>query len=225
MIYTQRIFHVNRKDLTEFVRLSEERIWPYVEERGVRPVALWHQVLGGKDRVYLLTRYDSLSHWEQARFHENQLDLKVDGAAERAKLTRDFDVSVWKPLSERPLLDQAPESTPGMYILNGFKLLPKMEDRFASVLEKDIWSWKAHTPGIRPIGIWLSILASDIRVYEMVRYDGMEQWEAEADAEAEPSDTALKPVWQKAIKAAKELETIIVDKSVAALRPITERRP
>jgi hypothetical protein len=225
MIYTQRIFHVNREDLNEFVRFSEERIWPYVEERGVWPVALWHQVLGGKDRVYLLTRYDSLSHWEQTRFRKNQLNLKVDGAAERAKLTRDFEVSVWKPLSKRPLLDQAPEPEPGMYILNAFKLLPKGEERFARLIENDIWPWLTHMPGVRPIGIWLSILATEILVYEMIRYNGMEQWEADASPGAEPSEDVLKPVWEAAVNAEKELETIVEDKTVTALRPITGRRP
>ena len=225
MIYTQRIFHINREDLTAFVKLSEERIWPYVEEQGVRPVALWHQVLGGKDRVYLLTRYDNLIHWEQARFQKSQLDLKVDGAAERAKLTRDFEVSVWKQLSKKPLLDQAPESEPGMYILNSSKLLPRTAERFASLVNDDIWPWMERDPGVRPIGIWLSIMAAEVRVYEMVRYNGLGQWETNAYVGTEPSDIALKPVWQKAFNAKKDLETMVIEKTVAALRPITDRRP
>jgi hypothetical protein len=112
-----------------------------------------------------------------------------------------------------------------MYILNAFKLLPEAVERFSSLVENDMWPWMEHEPGIRPVGIWLSILAAEIRVHEMIRYNGMGQWESHARAGAEPSDIALKPVWQTAVNAEKELESMVGDKTVAALRPITARRP
>ena len=57
MIYTIRTFHVHRKDYAEFVRFSEEQIWPAIEEKGARALGLWVVAIGGPERIFLMTRY------------------------------------------------------------------------------------------------------------------------------------------------------------------------
>ena len=58
MIYTIRTFHVHRKDYAEFVRFSEEQIWPAIEEKGARALGLWVVAIGGPERIFLMTRYE-----------------------------------------------------------------------------------------------------------------------------------------------------------------------
>ena len=63
----------------EFLRLSREDIWPYMEKIGTRVVGMWKAVHppeivgsterspGDGDEVYMLTRYASVEHWQATR--------------------------------------------------------------------------------------------------------------------------------------------------------------
>ena len=67
MIYTIRTFQVDPQNYRDFVRQSEEEIWPGLEKLGARSLGLWTTIIGGAERILLMTRYDSLAHWQETR--------------------------------------------------------------------------------------------------------------------------------------------------------------
>jgi len=67
LIYTLRTFLVDRANVRRFVELSEGSIWPALEQRDGRALGLWNVVMGGAERIVLMTRYDSLAHWQESR--------------------------------------------------------------------------------------------------------------------------------------------------------------
>ncbi|HLB24403.1 MAG TPA: hypothetical protein VJP07_09940 [Dehalococcoidia bacterium] len=67
-VYAHRWFWLQPQDWPEFVRLSEEGVWPYFESDGCRIIGLWRSMEPGQPaRVLLLTRYPSVAHWERTR--------------------------------------------------------------------------------------------------------------------------------------------------------------
>ena len=107
MIYTIRTFHVHRKDYAEFVRFSEEQIWPAIEEKGARALGLWVVAIGGPERIFLMTRYDSHGHWEETRNWDN---LANEGSG-RAALVHETECISLLPLTQRQPDSDAPEKS------------------------------------------------------------------------------------------------------------------
>jgi hypothetical protein len=78
-IVTLRYFRIQKGRFDDFLRASEEGVWPYFEKLGARVVGMWkvvHPVLDGQprgeespeyDEVYLMTRYASVEHWRATR--------------------------------------------------------------------------------------------------------------------------------------------------------------
>ncbi len=72
-IVTLRNFHIKKGTFDQFLKASQEEVWPFFEKIGSRIVGMW-QVFdpeGGAnkdyDEVYLMTRYASVAHWRATR--------------------------------------------------------------------------------------------------------------------------------------------------------------
>lgn len=75
-IATLRYFKIKKGSYPEFLKASQEGVWPYFEKIGSRVVGMWkviHPPVEGVadstdyDEVYLMTRYASVAHWEASR--------------------------------------------------------------------------------------------------------------------------------------------------------------
>jgi hypothetical protein len=88
-VTTMRHWKIKKGGFPQFLKASQEGVWPYFEKIGARVVGMWkvlnvipddkaggmqnsgYQVLAdnGKDydEVYLVTRYASLDHWQATR--------------------------------------------------------------------------------------------------------------------------------------------------------------
>jgi hypothetical protein len=75
-IATLRYFKIKKGTFPEFLKASQEGVWPYFEKIGSRVVGMWKvihpPIEGGAegadyDEVYLMTRYASVAHWEASR--------------------------------------------------------------------------------------------------------------------------------------------------------------
>lgn len=233
MIYTLRTFLVDRPNVRRFVELSEGEIWPWLEQRDGRALGLWSVVLGGQERIVLITRYDSLDHWQQTRpwLTGGQGAVAADlhqrgraAVAERAALTRDTDVIALQPVSARMPLTDAPEPEPGIYTLRSFRVRPRDDAEFARLTEESIWPW-FETMGSRHLGLWRAVIAEDPQLYMLSRYRDLAHWEATRQAGPEPSDPALRPRWQAARAALARRAELTLHSGVRVLRPISTRRP
>lgn len=224
MIYTIRTFQVDREHYGEFVRLSEEVIWPALEDRDGRALGLWVVAIGGPERIVLVTRYNSLAHWQDTRGWGGGSGLPRV-AAEHSRLTRDTDLRALRPLSRRQPTHDTPEADPGIYTLRTFQVEPAHLDRFVALTEDSIWPWYETGMGVRPIGLWLSIIAPETRLYMMIRYRDLAHWEATRDAGPEPADAAQRASWQQGKAALHERRDLVQHTSVKILRPISRRQP
>ncbi|MDE0024098.1 MAG: NIPSNAP family protein [Spirochaetaceae bacterium] len=221
MIFTLRSFQVERKDHAEFADISEQRIWPDLEEKGARPIGLWTVVLGGAERILVMTRYDSLAHWQETRGW-----YRTSGASSaRAELVRDTSVIALRLLTRRYPKKDDTSNNPGIYTIRTFDVRDNDVDRLVHLSEERWWHW-AET-GLRhmPLGQWISIIAPEKRIYMMTRYDDMAHWEQTRDASPEPSDPELKRIWADGYAAVRERSRMCLSTSVQILRPITGRRP
>ena len=77
-IVTLRYFKIKKGAFDQFLKASEEGVWPYFEKIGSRVVGMWQAIqaegVDGApklspdfDEVYLMTRYASLEHWASTR--------------------------------------------------------------------------------------------------------------------------------------------------------------
>ncbi|MCY3869978.1 MAG: NIPSNAP family protein [Gemmatimonadetes bacterium] len=224
MIYTIRTFHVHRKDYAEFVRFSEEQIWPAIEKKGARALGLWVVAIGGPERIFLMTRYDSHGHWEETRNWDN---LANEGSG-RAALVHETECISLLPLTQRQPDSDAPEKEPGIYTLRSFKVAPADVSRFVDLSENQWWPWVTRGEGVRPIGQWITKSAPEERIYMMTRYDSLYHWEghhSNVGTIAQPDDPEMGKVWEIGQKAIQERKKITIDTNVKVLRPITSRRP
>lgn len=230
MIYTIRTFQVDRENYREFVRLSEEAVWPALEELGARALGLWVTVIGGAERIFLMTRYESLAHWQETRNWDTGRGATGGGAlqsaaAERAKLVLDTDLIALRPMTRTQPEGDAPETEPGIYTLRRFDVEPGNIRRLVELSEEGWWPWVTKGQGIRPVGQWLSIIAPETRIYMMARYNDMAHWEATRGPGPEPSDPEMRDIWEKGRTALGQRADIIRQTDVRALRPISQRRP
>ena len=155
MIYTIRTFHVQRKDYAEFVRFSEEQIWPSIESKGGRALGLWVVALGGPERIFLMTRYDSVGHWLETR----SWGALEGGASGRAALVDDTDAIAIRPITQTQPEGDAEEENPGIYTLRTFRVDPKNLDHFVDLSENQWWPWVRQGEGVRPIAQWTTVIS------------------------------------------------------------------
>lgn len=221
MIFTLRTFQVDRKDQAEFAHISEQRIWPDVEQHGARPIGLWSVVLGGPERILAMTRYDSLAHWQETRGSERL----ATAASERAALVKDTSVIALRLLTRRHPTKDDTSANPGIYTVRTFEVRDNDVDRLVYLSEQRWWHW-AET-GLRhmPLGQWQSIIAPEKRIYMMTRYDDMAHWEQTRDASPEPSDPELRRIWADGYAAVRERSRMCLSTDVQILRPMSARRP
>jgi hypothetical protein len=74
-VTTIRYWKIKKGTFPQFLKASQDGIWPYFEKIGARIVGMWVVIPppGGKeaspdyDEVYLTTRYASLDHWAATR--------------------------------------------------------------------------------------------------------------------------------------------------------------
>jgi NIPSNAP len=77
-IVTLRNFHIKKGTFDQFLKASQEDVWPYFEKIGSRIIGMWQvfdpeggtgQASAAKDydEVYLMTRYASVAHWRATR--------------------------------------------------------------------------------------------------------------------------------------------------------------
>ncbi len=234
MIYTLRTFLVDRANVRRFVELSEGSIWPALEQRDGRALGLWNVVMGGAERIVLMTRYDSLAHWQESRgWPESQQvgtrseGLSLEGrqaVADRAAMTRDTDLVGLQPLSRRMPLDDTPEDRPGLYALRTFRVRPRDDAEFARLSEEVIWPW-FETMGSRHLCLWRGIIAENPQLYMLSRYHDISHWQLTRGAGPEPSDLLQRERWHAARQALAQRAALTEHTGVRLLRPISLRRP
>jgi hypothetical protein len=77
-IITIRYFRIKKGTFDQFLKASQEDVWPYFDKIGARMIGMWKvfQAEGVEsqpapskdyDEVYLSTRYASLDHWKATR--------------------------------------------------------------------------------------------------------------------------------------------------------------
>ena len=67
-VYAHRWFWIQPQDQDEFVRVSDEGVWPFFEADGCRIIGLWRSMEPGPlAKLLLITRYRDVTHWERTR--------------------------------------------------------------------------------------------------------------------------------------------------------------
>src|SRR5262249_45454796 len=77
-IITIRYFRIKKGTFDQFLKASQEDVWPYFDKIGARVIGMWKvfeaEGVEGQskpnpdyDEVYLSTRYASLDHWKATR--------------------------------------------------------------------------------------------------------------------------------------------------------------
>ena len=108
-VYAHRWFSIDVDHWPEFLDLSENRIWPYIETYGARIVGFWRNMDSSlpENRVLLVTRYASMSEWDRTRLESSSAppgsnaELYADARAavlRRAELTRWSIVRILRPI-------------------------------------------------------------------------------------------------------------------------------
>ena len=225
MIYTIRTLQVEPQNHDEFVRQSEEEIWPTLERQGTRALGLWIVVMGGAERILLMTRYDSLAHWQETRNWDASGGKPQSTFSQRTRVVEDTAVIAMSPLTRLQPEGDAPESEPGIYTLRRFEVERGGVRRLVELSEEGWWPWVREGQGIRPIGQWLSIISPETRVYMMSRYNNLAHWEATRGPGPEPSDPERHAIWEKGRTALSERSAMVRQTDVRILRPISRRRP
>jgi hypothetical protein len=77
-VVTLRYFRIKKGAFDQFLKASQDDVWPYFEKIGARVIGMWKvvepegvegasKVSKDYDEVYLSTRYASLDHWKATR--------------------------------------------------------------------------------------------------------------------------------------------------------------
>ena len=224
MIYTMRTFHVDRKDYAEFVKISQENIWPKIEKEGAKVIGLWVVVMGGPERILLLTRYDSLAHWEETRGWSKSVLMSPAGG--RAALVKDTGMIALSAVSKREPTNFYTGDNPGIYTMRTFDVRANDVDRLVDLSENYWWLWAEPQLRHYPIGQFLSTIAPEQnRIYMITRYDDMAHWENTRGPVPEPEDPELRKIWADAYRAVRERRQMVLGTQLKVLRPISERLP
>lgn len=219
MIYTIRRFLVSRSDRADYVRWTEESLWPEGREgREGLPTALglWLVGLGGEERFLQLLRYDNMAHWEATRGWA--------APKERSAMVRESDSVGLRPLSRRQPGMPSPKSTQGVYTLQTSRVERRDVARYGEATEGSLWPW-LDAQGVAPVGQWVSQFGEGSRIYTLVRYQDLGQW----DALTIPSTAESAATGQQLLRAATEardtMDSLTLDESLVVLRPQSRMLP
>ncbi len=92
-----RRFYVDPSDLDEVVEMSEDGVWPRIEQQDARILGLWKTVGSAYPlEVTLLTGYHSPSHWEATRVWTGRPDNISDEEWESSRRRRDRRAEITK---------------------------------------------------------------------------------------------------------------------------------
>ncbi len=225
MIYTIHTFQIEPQNYDEFVRKSEDEIWPALESQGARALGLWVVVIGGPERILLMTQYDSLAHWQEIQSWNSSGVKSQSTSSEPTRFAQDIAVIALRPLTQLQPEGDAPETEPGIYTLRRFEVERENIERLVELSEKGWWPWVRKGQGIRPVGQWLSIIAPETHVYMISRYNDLAHWEATRGPGPEPSDPEMRAIWEKGRTALRERNTLVRRTDVRILRPMSRRQP
>lgn len=111
-IYTMRTFNVALGSAQKFAQISEDGWWPWVKagQDNVRPLAQWLSIIAPATRVYMMTRYHDMAHWEATRQVGPKPDdprlvpvwqKAAEAIAERGAMVIDTDVCILEPIGGR----------------------------------------------------------------------------------------------------------------------------
>ncbi len=76
MIYTLQTFQIDRKDYSEFIRITEASRSAQ-EQRGERSVGVWTVVLGAPERSLSMSCFDSLIQWQKVQDLPQEVQRKI----------------------------------------------------------------------------------------------------------------------------------------------------
>jgi hypothetical protein len=226
MLYTMRTFSVQRADYREFIRISEEELWPAIGTLGARPLALWVVRAGTIERILLITRYRDMQHWLGTR------DWTPEGAAamkpsvtRRNALIRDTDLVTLESLSKREPREDADPAVAGMYALESWPAPVTGSARLADLAENAWWPWAERDGVRRYVAMWKTDIAPEARIYALSRYRDMAHWSASRTPGPEPAAGPERDRWARATDALLEMQAIAKFPLVQILEPVTVRRP
>jgi hypothetical protein len=213
MLMTLRTWRVRRRDHAEFARISEENYWPEFDRLDGRALGMWVVRVGGPERLMIMTRYESLEHWLGTRAWGASADRLKALAERRDRLFEDTDLVAMLALSRRQPTGDAPETEPGVYVLESFRAKLDDMEHFRELTE-DVWaSWAEAEGGVRLVGMWRSYIGPQDRIHVLTRADSFGVWEAR-HAPATPCARSLE-----------ERAAMSERSCVQLLYPITRRRP
>lgn len=85
-LYGYRRFYIDPKNQDDFVRYSEEGIWPRIERQGAAILGLWSPIAATTPQeIVLMTGYHSPTHWEQTRAYQPRPDEYDEESWERSR--------------------------------------------------------------------------------------------------------------------------------------------
>jgi hypothetical protein len=178
MLMTMRTWQVQRRDHAEFARISEENYWPAFDQLDGRALGMWVIRVGGPERLMIMTRYRSLEHWLGTRAWGTAGEQLRSISRRRDRLIQDTGLVAMLDLSRRQPNADAPETEPGVYVLETFRTKRADTEHFRELTE-DTWApWAEREGGVRLVGMWQSYLGPQDRVYVLTRTDSFEAWEA-----------------------------------------------
>ncbi len=79
-VISERTLEVPRKDRTEFRRVSNDVIWPWLETQGARVIALGHDLMGPSEQLTTWFAFRSLADWHRLQ-HPSLLGAPADVVA------------------------------------------------------------------------------------------------------------------------------------------------
>lgn len=215
MIYTIRTFLVDRAARQEYVRLSEQSLWPEGDAATPTALGLWLVGLGGHERFVQLLRYDDMLHWEKTRGWA--------AAPARSGLVRESDSLGLIPLSRRQPVAPELRTPPGVYILQTTHVRRAAIGQFSHLTEDVLWPWQ-ESQGGRPVGQWVSIFAPRLVVCTLTQFADLGSWERVArpvertlGEDHTPRDAAT--------AALAELQDLALEESLVVLRPQSRLLP
>lgn len=84
-LHAHRWFRIRPGSFQEFARLSEAGWWPVIEADGARIQGLWSARGGAAEGdALLITRYESMAHWEATRYATPEARSRLAPDARRA---------------------------------------------------------------------------------------------------------------------------------------------
>lgn len=213
MLMTLRTWRVRRADYAEFARISEAEYWPRFDQLDGRALGMWVVRVGGPERLMIITRYQSIEHWLGTRAWGDAAGELKALAERRDRLFDETELVAMLALSRRQPVADAPETEPGVYVLEAFRAKLDDMEHFRELTE-DVWTpWAEAEGGVRLVGMWRSCVGPQDRVHVLTRADGFAVWEAR-HAPGTPCARALD---ERAAMSERE--------HVQLLYPITRRRP